>query len=1607
MSQTVLTPHSSGDRAAIALAIDALQRENKGGRQICRDVLVDRLPDPLVTELGNLVVDGAPDLLPMLLAACAVLLARLTAQETIRLEIGAARMERRSGRLVSASPDVLATIDVDLGDAPPFRTVLEHVRQCLAPLIALYHQQAIIFTYRRLVDEAAQADVRRRPRRDGELSLAIAETGHGVQVTWASHAGWLDATPLAQLNGYFQTLLAGIAADATQSVGRLPLLTAAEQHQIVVDWNATAAAYPDLHCIHWLFEEQVLRRPHAPALVFEGRMLSYHELNEQANRLAHYLQRLGIGPDTLVGICMDRSLDLIVAALGVLKAGGAYVPLDPAYPRDQLSFMVEDAGIGVLLTRQTGDHGLFPVDSATVVAAGGPAPTVVDLQRDRARIAEESGANPVAAATAENLAYVIYTSGSTGQPKGVLLHHRGLVNLVWGQIRTFDITAESRVLQFASFSFDASVSEIFTALIAGATLCLARRETLISPPDLLDLLRAQAITTVTLPPSLLALLPVEDLPALRTVISAGESCSWEVALRWAAGRRFLNAYGPTEATVGPTCYVVGDRVAGSQAVPIGRPQPNYQIYILDRHRQPVAVGVPGEVYVGGVGLARGYLNRPALTAERFIDWPIDDSETPAPGFRSPRTATRVYKTGDLARYLPDGNVEFLGRIDQQVKLRGFRIEPGEIEAVLRRHPAVQDAIVLVREDTPGDPRLVAYITANDLQPVELWPSVAEYFVYDELLYHAMTNDERRNQSYRLALQQTAPDKVVLDIGTGRHAILARLAVEAGARKVYAIELLEESYLQAKATIERLGLADRIILMRGDARQVNLPEPIDVCVSEIVGAIGGSEGAGQIINDAWRFMKPGGIMIPMRSITQIAALSLPDQLLNDPAFTPVSGHYVERIFEQAGYKFDLRLCLRGVRRDHLLSTTGVLEDLDFTGMSRPEFDRTEVLHITRAGRIDGFLVWLNLYTTADEVIDILDHEHCWLPVFFPVFSPAVIAQAGDRIELTISSRLCDNGLNPDYIVQGRLVRQHGAPIRFEHRSYHYKPVYRQAPFYRRLFAGDQIHTRSAQTTISGPDLRDFLRRYLAGYMLPSAFVMLPALPLTGNGKVDRRALPAPAAPDPLPRPSAAPRTPEEAVLAAIWAQVLGRPSIGIYDDFFALGGHSLLAARAIALVDAMLDRHVSLKVLFEAPTVAAFAQAIGGGAIVPAPTAPPSLAADVVLDRSIVPTTPGPPVDTPVSAILLTGATGYLGAFLLHELLTRTAASIYCLVRAAHDGEAAARIRQTLARYGIWRDEWHSRIVPVVGDLARAQFGLSAEAFQHLAATIDVIYHAGAQVHYLHPYEALKPANVRGTAEILRLACQERTKPLHYISTLAVTASSRERVYEDDDLPECSSPLGYVRSKWVAEGLIGLARARGLPVAVYRPGRIGCHGQSGVANPDDFFVRLLAGSIQLGLAPDVAMLENLVSVDYTAAAIVHLSRPSALGDKTFHLINPKPTSWRWVVEVTRQLGYPLRLVPYGEWRTALISAASSESGQALHGLLTLTPEDPGAAGWIDSWTKQAFDTRNADAGLVGSGLRCPTVDAALLERMLAGGVRRGLFDTSTYADPTFEEAGVLV
>ncbi|MEB3279245.1 MAG: amino acid adenylation domain-containing protein [Lyngbya sp.] len=523
-----------------------------------------------------------------------------------------------------------------------------------------------------------------------------AEQGNSLQGFWQYNTDLFNEDRIVRMTDHLQTLLLGIVANPEESVGKLPLLTERERHQLLVEWNQTQTDYPETKCIHQLFEEQVEKHSNAIAVVYENESLTYQELNCRANQLAHYLlQNYQIKPDTLVGICVERSPEMIVGILAILKAGGAYVPLDPDYPQERLSFMLEDTGVKVLLTQEKFVECL-PQNQAGLVCLDSDREIINQANKDHLNLTLSS----------DNLAYVIYTSGSTGKPKGVPVTHQAVNRLVLNT-NYIQLTANDRIGQAANIAFDAATFEIWGALLNGAKVIIIPQSVLLSPHELAANISSQEVNVLFLTTALfnqLASFVPQAFSSLKSLLFGGEAVDpkWvQEVLDKGSPEQLLHVYGPTENTTFSSWYWVDNLSTTATTIPIGCPISNTQIYILDEYLQPVPVGVPGELYIGGAGLARGYLNRPELTQEKFISNPFSNEPN-----------SRLYKTGDKARYLPDGNIEYLGRIDNQVKIRGFRIELGEIETVLSQHNDVKVSCVIVREDTPGDRRLVAYIVPH-------------------------------------------------------------------------------------------------------------------------------------------------------------------------------------------------------------------------------------------------------------------------------------------------------------------------------------------------------------------------------------------------------------------------------------------------------------------------------------------------------------------------------------------------------------------------------------------------------------------------------------------------------------------------------------------------------------------------------------------------------------------------------------------------------------------------------------------------------------------------------------------------------------------------------
>nr|WP_239149042.1 non-ribosomal peptide synthase/polyketide synthase [Streptomyces sp. SID12501] len=1050
------------------------------------------------------------------------------------------------------------------------------------------------------------------PTRDGDrldLDLALAVQAGELRVTYRQDL--FETATAERIADHYTTLLTDALAHPHTPVGELELLGAEERHRVLREWNDTDHDIPPRT---WpeMFADQVRQRPDDIALVFEDTSLTYAELDDRAGRLAAVLIARGAGPERVVALAVPRSAELIVAEVAVLKSGAAYLPVDTDYPADRISYMLADAGPVCLVTTAEVAADLPANDGVTVVVLDSP-----DVIRELTE-RQPAGADP-SALTISNAAYVIYTSGSTGRPKGVVLTHAGVAKLVATQTERFGIGPHSRVLQFASPSFDVAFWDLCLGLLSGGRLVVVPSERRVPGPALADYAHAHGITFMILPPALLAAMPEDvELPPA-TLLAGTERVSPELVGRYARDRMMFNAYGPTEATTNSTLGLCDPDIPAGSVVPIGLPDPGTRAYVLDARLKPVPAGVPGELYLGGAGLARGYLGRPDLTAERFVADPFG-----APG-------ERLYRTGDLVRWQADGRLVFLGRADSQVKIRGFRIEPGEIESVLRGHPAVDQVAVVVREDRPGDRRLAAYVVpALDGETVpDATEQVREWKDLHELLYSAAGSEGSQEQlagfrenfagwnsmydglpipveemrEWRAAtvarIKELAPGRV-LEIGVGSGLILSRVAFDCA--EYWGTDLSEEAVRALRTQVDAIPeLADRVRLSAQPAHDTTgLPQGhFDTVVINSVAQYFPSAGyLTDVVRAVGTLLAPGGRLFigdvrnarllrclrtavesrrtrdtedkqALRAAVERSVAWEGELLLDPDYFAALDGFDAEILVKRGAhhneltrYRYDVVLSKRTAAREPV-----DVEEIVWSGPEALEARLAEgpsLLRVTGVpnARLAEDLAALSALDDSSRTADAPDPE-----VFHTLgarygFRTAVTWNGtADDGSLDIVFALGDNTLTP---LTGLYRPSGNAP----HAN-------RPAPF------------RDVNALMRA--LRSYAADQLPEYMVPAAVVPLDCLPVTPSGKLDSAALPTP---DygalSTGRP---PRDAREELLCAAYADVLGLRSATIDDDFFALGGDSITAIQLLVHARRAGLRLTSRDV-FKHRTVAALASAAG-------------------------------------------------------------------------------------------------------------------------------------------------------------------------------------------------------------------------------------------------------------------------------------------------------------------------------------------------------------------------------------------------------------------------------
>ncbi|MGW0870630.1 non-ribosomal peptide synthase/polyketide synthase [Streptomyces sp. NPDC002740] len=1015
----------------------------------------------------------------------------------------------------------------------------------------------------------------------GPLDLALTVADGEVSADYRTDL--FEPATVDRILGHYRTLLADAVARPATPVAGLELLDDEERHRILHDWNDTAH---DVPALTWprMFAEQVAARPHEVALVHEDVRLTYAELDARAARLAHALVARGAGPETVVALAVPRSADMIVAEVAVLKAGAAYLPVDTDYPADRIAYMLADARPVCLVTTAEILPDLPPdID-----------PLVLDAPDTVAELAARPAHGPSAAdgLTAAHAAYVIYTSGSTGRPKGTVLSHAGVAGLVATQRERFGIGPHSRVLQFASPSFDVAFWDLCLGLLSGGRLVVVPADRRVPGAPLADYANEHGITFMILPPALLAAMPDDvQLPPQATLLAGTERVSPELVGRYARGRMMFNAYGPTEATTNSTLGLCDPDTPPGTIVPIGVPDPGTRAYVLDDRLRPVPAGVTGELYLGGSGLARGYLGRPGLTAERFVAAPADLAAAPG---------DRLYRTGDLVRWKADGRLEFHGRVDSQVKIRGFRIEPGEIESVLRSHPAVDQAAVVVREDRPGERRLAAYVVPS----LEAGPEadadagVADWKDLHELLYSAAGSegfeenfagwnsmydglpiplaDMREWRAATLDRIRALRPRRVLEIGVGSGLLLSRLAPDCEA--YWGTDLSEEAVRALDAQVSAVpGLADRVTLLARPAHDLTgLPEGHfdTIVVNSVVQYFPGGDYLTGVLRAAAALLAPGGALFvgDVRNLRLLRTLS-----------AAVEGG---RVREGAdGDKEALRAAV-----DRALAWEGeLLVDPDyFTTLDGLTAD-IRIKRGTHHNELTRYRYDVVLRPRDDAYPRV--PESPW-PGLGSVHALDTLL-AGDPGQLRVTgipnARLADDLAALDALRDSS--RPAGAPHGVDPESLHetaarhgyeatltwngdaedgsldavFAPAGDDLAVRYRPGGGHPLTNRPApfrNVTALMTALRRHAAEYLPDYMVPAALVPLDRLPVTPSGKLDAAALPVPD----LTRAGAgrAPATERERLLCGLYARALKVPSVGVDDDFFALGGDSIVAVQLLVL-----------------------------------------------------------------------------------------------------------------------------------------------------------------------------------------------------------------------------------------------------------------------------------------------------------------------------------------------------------------------------------------------------------------------------------------------------------
>ncbi len=1058
------------------------------------------------------------------------------------------------------------------------------------------------------------------------ITLSFDKSGKSLKGSIAYAPDQFSKDMIMQMIRHFNVLLRQVINNPDVNVFKFPIMEKEELDQILYEWNDTRADYPSDKCIHDIISMQAKRTPDAIAISFEGKQMTYQELDEQSSQLGGYLQKHSVGPGNVVGLCMERSFNLMIGILGTLKSGAAYVPLDPDYPETRLKFMIEDSGVKLILTQSKNRNNLPEIEGMSVLCLDKNSD---EIFREKYSIRETNN-------NASNLAYIIYTSGSTGNPKGVRIFHRSVVNLLYATDHYLQLNEDDVFLAMTSLCFDPSIVELFAPLFSGASIELLPVGIEKNGELLKNFLDHNTISLMFATPTTWQMLKMVQWQgnASMTLISGGEALPEDLAqtlMNW--GKVVYNLYGPTEITV---CCTLNE-LKPKEPVTIGRPFSNTQMYILDNYQNPLPIGAKGELYIGGDCLAEGYHNLAELTESSFIQNPYGNG------------IERIYRTGDFVRFLPDGNVDYLGRLDNQIKINGYRVELEEIRSIVDQDDQTEKCEIILREDKKNNKRIVVYI-----------------------------------------------------------------------------------------------------IPKNDTKYINVAK---------------------------------------------------------------------------------------------------------------------------------------------------------------------------------------------------------------------------------------IH--------------ETIKEKLPTFMIPAAYIVMEKFPLTPSGKVDKNSFPAPRDCKSV-NNYTPPSTTLEFKLAEIWQKVLTIEKIGVHDNFLEIGGNSITSIKLLDEIRDKMGIDLRIQHFYENLTIAELSETIDkihhnnyqGVGI-------QDTVADIVQDASFsfhfnsAKLNKAPVIPDEVKNIFLTGATGFLGAYMLDCILEKTHANVFCLVKAENILDGLNRIKKNMDIYSLWKPYYSDRVKPVIGDLSKYQLGISDEIYAYLAKEIDLIYHPASHINFFYPYKFLKRTNVDGTIGILKLASQEKIKPVFYTSTIGVFESTKYTndyvVGENEELPDPQGLFyGYSQSKWVAEKIIKAAGEKGLPVTIFMLGEILGDSRTGVCNIRDIYNYMVRSCVMSGAIPDLSVNLHAIPVDHAADTIINMSFISKTIGMQFNIVNPYPVSTIRVREFFASSGYDLSLVPFDIWVEMIESTAVEDVYMS-----SILPIVRNAVDQrnnktyleIQSELKLSYSYKNVEKFLYNYSMCCPALDGELFDKYM--------------------------